>query len=158
HATVAGLKPKLLVLDPLVRLHAIDENIAAEVAPLLGYLRSLQRHHRTAVALVHHARKGAAHERGGQALRGSSELHAWGDSNLYLRRNGQNLQLSIEHRAAPGADRLQLALKANSPALALEVIRPGTGTSGSGTKQPFQRSSATRPPTGPRFHVSWSSS
>src|SRR5262249_34694245 len=43
-------------------------------------------------------------------------------SNLYLRRNGQNLQLSIEHRAAPGADRLQLALKANSPALALEVM------------------------------------
>src|SRR5215471_10411334 len=36
HATVAGLKPKLLVLDPLVRLHAIAENIAAEVAPLLG--------------------------------------------------------------------------------------------------------------------------
>jgi hypothetical protein len=122
HATVAGLKPKLLVLDPLVRLHAIDENIAAEVAPLLGYLRSLQRQHRTAVALVHHARKGAAHERGGQALRGSSELHAWGDSNLYLRRNGSHLYLSIEHRAAPCADRLQLALKANSLALALEVM------------------------------------
>jgi RecA-family ATPase len=122
HATVAGLKPKLLVLDPLVRLHAIDENVAAEVAPLLGYLRSLQRHHRTAVALVHHARKGAAHERGGQALRGSSELHAWGDSNLYLRRTGSHLHLSIEHRAAAGADRLQLALKANAPALALEVI------------------------------------
>jgi hypothetical protein len=122
HATVAGLKPVLLVLDPLVRLHAIDENVAAEVAPLLGFLRNLQRDHRTAVALVHHARKGAAHERGGQALRGSSELHAWGDSNLYLRRNGQSLQLSIEHRAAPGADRLQLALKANPPALALELI------------------------------------
>ena len=90
--------------------------------PLLGYLRSLQRHHRTAVALVHHARKGAAHERGGQALRGSSELHAWGDSNLYLRRTGSHLHLSIEHRAAAGADRLQLALKANAPALALEVI------------------------------------
>src|SRR5262252_5201989 len=121
-ATVASLKPILLVLDPFVRLHAIDENVASEVAPLLAYLRSLQRCHRTAVALVHHARKGAAHERGGQALRGSSELHAWGDSNLYLRRNGQNLQLSIEHRAAPGADRLQLALKANSPALAIEVM------------------------------------
>jgi hypothetical protein len=121
-ATVAGLMPKLLVLDPLVRLHAIDENLAAEVAPLLAYLRTLQRHYRTAVALVHHARKGAAHERGGQALRGSSELHAWGDSNLYLRRNGQHLHLSIEHRDAPGADRLQLALRANSPALALEFI------------------------------------
>ena len=122
HATVAGLKPKLLVLDPLVRLHGIDENLAAEVAPLLGYLRSLQRCHRTAVVLVHHARKGAAHERGGQALRGSSELHAWGDSNLYLRRDGPHLNLSIEHRAAPGADRLQLTLKANPPALALELM------------------------------------
>ena len=121
-ATVAYLKPKLLVLDPLVRLHAIDENIAAEVAPLLAYLRNLQRHHHTAVALVHHARKGAAHERGGQALRGSSELHAWGDSNLYLRRNGQQLQLSIEHRAAQGTDRLLLALKVDPPLLALEAI------------------------------------
>jgi hypothetical protein len=121
-ATVAELKPMLLVLDPLVRLHAIDENVAAEVAPLLAYLRRLQRLHQTAVALVHHARKGAAHERGGQALRGSSELHAWGDSNLYLRRNGQQLQLSVEHRAAQGADRVLLALNANPPALALEVI------------------------------------
>jgi RecA-family ATPase len=81
-ATMANLRPKLLVLDPFVRLHAIDENAAGEVAPLLGFLRSLQRDFHTAVALVHHARKGAAHERGGQALRGSSELHAWGDSNL----------------------------------------------------------------------------
>jgi hypothetical protein len=121
-ATVAELKPTLLVLDPLVRLHAIDENVAAEVAPLLAYLRRLQRLHQTAVALVHHARKGAAHERGGQALRGSSELHAWGDSNLYLRRQGQQLLLSIEHRAAQGADRVLLTLKANPPALALEAI------------------------------------
>jgi hypothetical protein len=38
--------------------------------PLLAYLRNFQCYHPTAVALVHHARKGAAHERGGQALRG----------------------------------------------------------------------------------------
>jgi AAA domain len=129
-ATVARLQPTLLVLDPFVRLHGIDENLAAEVAPLLAYLRDLQRCHHTAVALVHHARKGAAHERGGQALRGSSELHAWGDSNLYLRRNGHNLQLSIEHRAAPSTDRLALTLSVNPPALALEVIdQPPTAQS-----------------------------
>jgi hypothetical protein len=69
-------------------------------------------------------RTGAAHDRGGQALRGSSELHAWGDSNLYLRRQAQNLYFNIEHRAAPGTDRLLLALKTNPPALALEVIEP----------------------------------
>lgn len=121
-ATVAALRPKLLVLDPFVRLHAIDENAAGEVAPLLAFLRSIQRELHTAVALVHHARKGAAHERGGQALRGSSELHAWGDSNLYLRRQGENLYLAIEHRAAPGKDRLQLTLRADPPALALTVL------------------------------------
>jgi AAA domain len=121
-ATVACLRPVLLVLDPFVRLHAIDENAAGEVAPLLGFLRSLQRDYHTAVALVHHARKGAGHERGGQALRGSSELHAWGDSNLYLRRIGQSLALSIEHRAAPSSDRLQLALIARPPALALSIV------------------------------------
>jgi hypothetical protein len=125
-ATVAQLRPVLLVLDPFVRLHAIDENAAGEVAPLLGFLRSLQRDHHTAVALVHHSRKGAGHERGGQALRGSSELHAWGDSNLYLRRLGQNLYLAIEHRAAAGVDRLQLALCASPPTLALAVIEKDT--------------------------------
>jgi RecA-family ATPase len=119
-ATIARLQPKLLVLDPFVRLHCIDENAAAEVAPLLAYLRTLQRRHHTAVALVHHARKGAAHERGGQALRGSSEFHAWGDSNLYMRRIAEQLQLSIEHRAAPGRDWLPLALKEEPPAL--EVV------------------------------------
>jgi hypothetical protein len=34
------------------------------------------------------------------------------------------LNLSIEHRAAPGADRLQLTLKTNPPALALELMQP----------------------------------
>jgi len=54
-----------------------------EVAPLLAYLRELQRRLAVAVVLVHHARKGASKARAGQALRGSSEFHAWGDSNLY---------------------------------------------------------------------------
>jgi hypothetical protein len=46
----------------------------------------------------------------------------WGDSNLYLRRSGQNLYLSIEHRAAAGIDSLQLTRKVNPPALALELV------------------------------------
>jgi hypothetical protein len=120
--TIAALHPRLLVLDPFVRLHRIDENAAAEVAPLLGFLRGLQRRFGTAVLLVHHARKGAAHLRAGQALRGSSELHAWGDSNLYLRRKGDSLSLSIEHRAAPPTDDLVLELQAQGPALSLHVL------------------------------------
>jgi len=121
--TVRVLRPALLVLDPFVRLHRIDENASAEVAPLLDFLRGLQRRYQIAVVLVHHSRKGAAHLRAGQALRGSSELHAWGDSNLYLRRNvDDELSLTIEHRAAASAEGLSLALHAEGDALALCVV------------------------------------
>jgi hypothetical protein len=119
--TVARLLPRLLILDPFVRLHRIDENASGEVAPLLAYLRELQRRHGTAVLVVHHARKGGGGVRAGQALRGSSEFHAWGDSNLYLRRDGDNLSLSVEHRAAPSPRPLMIELAQRGEALALEV-------------------------------------
>jgi hypothetical protein len=121
--TVARLQPRLLILDPFVRLHRIDENASCEVAPLLAYLRELQRRHGTAVLVVHHAKKGGSGVRAGQALRGSSEFHAWGDSNLYLRRDGDRDQiaLSVEHRAAPSPKPLSIELASRGLALALEV-------------------------------------
>ena len=128
---MAELKPILLLLDPFVRLHRIDENASQEVAPLLGYLRELQRQHHLAVVLVHHARKGAQRLRPGQALRGSSEFHAWGDSNLYLRRGPRHqLSLTIEHRAAASDADIPLALNGNGDQVALEVLdRPALAES-----------------------------
>jgi hypothetical protein len=120
--TVAELRPKLLVLDPFVRLHRIDENISGEVAPLLAYLRELQRRFHVAVVLVHHARKGGAKMRAGQALRGSSEFHAWGDSNLYLRRHADELALSVEHRAAAAITAVSLHLAIDGDAVALATL------------------------------------
>lgn len=120
--TVAALRPALLVLDPFIRLHRADENASKEVAPLLGNLRELQREFALAVLLVHHVRKRSGNDRPGQALRGSSDLHGWGDSNLYLRRNGKHLRLAVEHRAAPAADDITVDLVANGPALGLTVI------------------------------------
>jgi len=111
--TAKQLRPRLLLLDPLVRLHGIDENHAGEVAELLAYFRSLQRELNLAVVLVHHTRKNAA---GGAAaglgLRGSSDIHAFGDSNLYLRRTSNRLMLSSEHRAAAAARSVYLELVA----------------------------------------------
>lgn len=119
--TVAALKPRLLILDPFVRLHRIDENVSGEVAPLLAYLRELQRRHQLAVVVVHHARKGASKARAGQALRGSSEFHAWGDSNLYLRRVGEQLTLAVEQRAAASTSGIALRLHAEGEVVALET-------------------------------------
>ena len=76
--TVQKFSPRLLILDPFVRLHSVDENAAKEVAPLLSRLRHIQRTFSVSVIVVHHARKDSKHSRQGQALRGSSEFHAWG--------------------------------------------------------------------------------
>lgn len=120
-STVGRIKPRLLILDPFVRLHRIDENVSGEVAPLLAYLRELQRRYELAVLLVHHAKKGGGRIRAGQALRGSSEFHAWGDTNLYLRRCDQELTLTIEHRAAPSLPPIALELVQRGLALALQL-------------------------------------
>jgi hypothetical protein len=122
--TAQRLRPRLVLLDPLVRLHAIDENHAGEVAGLLAYFRQLQRELDLSVVLVHHTRKNAAGGvAAGQGLRGSSDLHAFGDSNLYLRRSRDRLILSSEHRAAPASPPVCLELVATSAeAIHLDVV------------------------------------
>jgi hypothetical protein len=121
--TAQRLRPRLLLLDPLVRLHGIDENNASEVAGLLAYLRALQRQLDLSVMLVHHTRKNAAGVPAGQALRGSGDLHAFGDSNLYLRRVKDRLLLISEHRAAPASPPVYLDLVAtDADSIHLEVV------------------------------------
>jgi hypothetical protein len=124
--TVERIRPRLLVLDPLVRLHSRDENSATEIAELLSYLRALQRRLDVAVVLVHHARKsGAPHGQPGQSLRGSGDLWAWSDSALYLRRSGEHVILSVEHRAARAPDPVFVRLAhADEERVHLEVV-PG---------------------------------
>jgi hypothetical protein len=120
--TIAAIRPVLLVLDPFIRLHHADENASKEIAPLLGYLRELQREFHMAVLLVHHVRKGSSKDRPGQALRGSSDMHGWGDSNLYLRRNHRHLLLCVEHRAAPSRNNIPVDLSGDETTLALSVL------------------------------------
>jgi AAA domain/DnaA N-terminal domain/Bacterial regulatory proteins, gntR family len=115
-STLHAYKPALLLLDPLVRVHAIDENVAGQVAALLGYLRSLQRKTGAAIAVVHHVRKntsptGAA----GNSLRGSGDLYAWLDSFLILRMHQGQRTLSAEHRSAPAFGPISLELVQSDP-------------------------------------------
>jgi len=111
-ATLSTFQPRLLLLDPLIRLHRADENSASEMSVILDGLRNLARASKTAILLVHHARKAAAGSSPGSGLRGSSDLHAFGDSNLYLRRLSQDstLELKVEHRAAAAPEPVRLKL------------------------------------------------
>lgn len=117
-ATLKIVHPRLLLLDPLVRMHRLDEDRAADISGLLGYLRELQRAFDLAVIVVHHAgKRSRAHP--GLALRGSSDLYAWLDSAAYLARKDDRISLTLEHRNARAAGPYTLQLRSRSD---------GTGT------------------------------
>lgn len=129
-ASIESCRPRLLVLDPFVRLvGSIDENSASDVSAVLGSLRAIQRELDVAVLLVHHARKSPA-ATPYQAYRGSSDFSAWSDTNLFLTRNAKRLVLNVEHRSAPSPEPIHLRLQQQpAPHLALLDVQPNTSPS-----------------------------
>jgi len=105
-ATIAREKPVLVILDPLRDLHSGDENDAGEMSALLSPLRALQREHGCSIMVVHHMAKHTpeTNRRPGQRLRGSSALHGWIDSALYLARadGAETVSVTVEHRNCGG--------------------------------------------------------
>jgi len=127
--TVARHRPRLLLLDPLVRLHGLDENSSHDVSRLLGHLRELERRYGVSVVLVHHASKRRrAHP--GQSLRGSSDLHAWTDTTAILTRRAEHVVLALEHRFAAAPEPLILGLVGEGGAPpALRIVEGEVGMS-----------------------------
>jgi hypothetical protein len=125
--TVQQIRPRLLLLDPLVRLHRRDENHAGDVSELLAFLRQLQREHDLAILVVHHLRKNGGPQPG-QALRGSGDFHAWTDSALYLHAHRNRIQLHAEHRSAPAPApvEIQLVSRPDGSATHLESVARST--------------------------------
>lgn len=117
-ATVRKTKARMLILDPLVRLHRGDETSSRDMSLLLSFLRGLQQEHGVAVLLVHHTRKAPVQDPG-QGLRGSGDLHAWGDSNLYYTKGADHHVLTIEHRSEPAHEPLHVDLLGSPPHLAI---------------------------------------
>jgi RecA-family ATPase len=111
-ATIAQQKPKLVILDPLRRLHRLDEDKAGDMDPLLDVLRGWQREYGCSVMLVHHITK--AGDASGRALRGSSVFHAWLDSALYVTPKGKlwndSRKVDLEHRDSENSEPFEWAL------------------------------------------------
>ena len=47
----------------------------------------------------------------------------WGDSNLYLRRRDKQIVMTVEHRAAPGLNDIEVELADHGQGLALRLCR-----------------------------------
>lgn len=81
-ADIEAVDPVLVVLDPLVELHAgLDENKASEMAPLVRVLRRLVRGQDRAMLITHHDRK-ASLDPNVYSSRGSGAL-AGGMDGIY---------------------------------------------------------------------------
>lgn len=107
-------KPKLVLLDPLVRISQADENSANELNQVLDYLRELQRDVPTSVILTHHTRKSRPESgrQRGTDLRGTSNLHSWTDSLIFINKdeNTEELTVSLEHRSARSIEDFRMNL------------------------------------------------
>ena len=75
---------EVIVLDPLYSTHDQDENDTRSMAALCQSLLRLREATKAALIVVHHVRKSITREEVGSAFRGSSALHAVGDSYLLL--------------------------------------------------------------------------
>lgn len=74
----------VIVLDPLYSAHDQDENDTRAMAALCQALLRLRDAAHAALVVIHHVRKSIARHEIGSAFRGSSALHAVGDSYLLL--------------------------------------------------------------------------
>jgi len=77
---------EIIVLDPLYSTHDQDENDTRAMAALCQSLLRLRDASGAALVVVHHVRKSIGRHEIGSAFRGSSALHAVGDSYLLLTR------------------------------------------------------------------------
>lgn len=101
---------EVIILDPLYSTHDQDENDTRAMAALCQALLRLRDASKAALTVVHHVRKSINRHEIGSAFRGSSALHAVGDSYLLATRPSiqlTSLELRFEFRyAAPQPPRL----------------------------------------------------
>jgi hypothetical protein len=108
--SAAKAAAEVIILDPLYSTHDQDENDTRSMAALCQSLLRLRDASKAALIVVHHVRKSITRYEIGSAFRGSSALHAVGDSYMLLTRPSPQLptiELRFQFRyAAAQAPRL----------------------------------------------------
>jgi len=110
---IRQVQADVVVLDPLYSTHDQDENDTRAMAALCQTLLRLRDASQAALIVVHHVRKSVGRHEIGSAFRGSSALHAVGDSYLLLVRAAPQvptveLRFQFRYAAAQPPRRLTL--------------------------------------------------
>ena len=112
-AAAKAAAAEVIILDPLYSTHDQDENDTRSMAALCQSLLRLRDAAKAALIVVHHVRKSITRFEIGSAFRGSSALHAVGDSYLLLTRPSPQLptvelRFQFRYAAAQSPRLLQL--------------------------------------------------
>jgi len=116
-AAIRAARADVIVLDPLYSTHDQDENDTRAMAALCQTLLRLRDASHAALIVVHHVRKSVGRYEIGSAFRGSSALHAVGDSYLLLVRPSPQVptvELRFQFRYAPAQQPRLLTLDADT--------------------------------------------
>ena len=116
-ASIRNAKADVVILDPLYSTHDQDENDTRAMAALCQTLLRLRDASNAALIVVHHVRKSIGRYEIGSAFRGSSALHAVGDSYLLLVRPSPQVptvELRFQFRYAPAVEPRLLTLDAET--------------------------------------------
>ena len=102
---IRAYQAKFVVIDNLgLSTGEVEENSAA-MARIMGYLRILTERTDSAVAVIHHQRKGGAGQsRAGDALRGHSSIEASLDLALHIVREPDSSEITIRSTKTRGVD------------------------------------------------------
>ena len=103
---VRSLRPALVVLDPLNRLHSQDENRPTAMTPVMDALADVSAEGSCAVVAIHHLGKPSM-DRGGSVwdrFRGASSIRSATDGNLALDAVRGGIRLRGEFRDAEPLD------------------------------------------------------
>ncbi|MBI2776021.1 MAG: AAA family ATPase [Chloroflexi bacterium] len=120
----------LIVLDPLNRLHGVDENRPTEMTRVMDAMAGLAYDYSLAVLAIHHLAKPSAERRGDvwDRFRGASSIRSGTDANLVLDGTGDRIHLVGEFR---DAEPLTEWLELDRDAL---IFRPADSPDGPATK------------------------
>ena len=91
------IKPRLVIMDSLIRMHRGDENDAGEMAKFFASLTKLRQEFSCAFLITHHLRKRTQATRlnniSRDRLRGSSDISAYADTVIGIDRVEDRLVL-----------------------------------------------------------------
>ena len=105
--------PRVLIIDPFIRFHDVDENASSSISGIFKLFRELIEMYSISIILVHHAGKDPS--RGG---RGSSVITGEYDSAIYLTKKADCTKLTFNMRHVETPDNRYISF--NSETLTFE--------------------------------------